>query len=72
MSASPSCPLTFFISPSIGMFGKFFAKTFWQKESNSTNFVVSNIPVECNPKLNPPMPLNRSRTFNFLIHYSIG
>jgi hypothetical protein len=54
------------------MFGKFFAKTFWQKESNSTNFVVSNIPVECNPKLNPPMPLNRSRTFNFLIHYSIG
>jgi hypothetical protein len=46
------------------VFGQCFFKTFWQKSSFSTKAIVSNPPVDSNPKLNPPIPENRSNNFN--------
>jgi hypothetical protein len=45
---------------------KFFFKTFWQNSSFSTNAIVSKNPVDSKPNENPPIPLNKSKTFNLV------
>jgi len=45
---------------------KFFLNTCWQNLSFSTNAIVSKYPVLSKPRLNPPIPENKSNNFNFI------
>ena len=58
---------SFVISSKHGTPGQCFAKTFLQNGSISQKAIVSNPPVLCKPKENPPIPENKSKTVNFSI-----
>ena len=54
-------------SSKIGTSGQCLRRTAWQNWSRSQNATVRKGPADSSPRLNPPIPLKRSRTLSFFL-----